>query len=77
VKGSLSGGPLPPVGAPNLTDNIWLYGGDPAMVRESIARGRSGQMPAWSGEAKAVGKKLTPLQIKQVTLYVHGLGGGQ
>ncbi|MEO5348621.1 MAG: cytochrome-c oxidase, cbb3-type subunit III [Magnetococcus sp. YQC-3] len=77
VKGSFNGGPVPPVGAPNLTDNIWLYGGEPAAIRESIARGRVGQMPAWSSEAKAVGKKLTPLQIKQVALYVHGLGGGR
>lgn len=77
LKGTLAGGPVPPVGAPNLTDAIWLYGGDPATVRDSIARGRAGQMPAWSGAAKEVGRKLSPLQIKQVTLYVHSLGGGQ
>lgn len=34
------------LGAPNLTDNIWLYGGSPRAIRESIAKGRQGNMPA-------------------------------
>ena len=34
------------LGAPNLTDNIWLYGGSRTSVMESIAKGRNGQMPA-------------------------------
>ena len=34
------------MGAPNLTDNIWLYGGSPGAVRQSIAEGRNGKMPA-------------------------------
>jgi len=34
------------MGAPNLTDNIWLYGGSPGKVRESISKGRNGRMPA-------------------------------
>lgn len=38
------GNPL--LGAPNLSDNIWLYGGDAKTVQESIANGRSGKMPA-------------------------------
>ena len=38
------GNPL--VGAPNLTDNTWLHGGSVAAVRETIANGRQGQMPA-------------------------------
>lgn len=37
----------PALGAPNLTDNIWLYGGDLASVEESIRGGRSGVMPPW------------------------------
>ncbi|VAW50628.1 Cytochrome c oxidase (cbb3-type) subunit CcoP [hydrothermal vent metagenome] len=36
------------LGAPNLTNNIWLYGGSPRSIKESIAKGRSGQMPAHS-----------------------------
>jgi len=36
------------IGAPNLTDAIWLYGnGDPASIRTSIAEGRQGDCPAW------------------------------
>ncbi|MEO5330605.1 MAG: cytochrome-c oxidase, cbb3-type subunit III [Magnetococcus sp. YQC-5] len=77
LKGTVSGTAAPPVGAPDLTDAIWLHGGDPATIRESIAKGRNGQMPAWSADAKDVGRKLQPLQIKQLTLYVHGLGGGK
>jgi len=34
------------LGAPALTDEIWLYGGGPGAIRESIVAGRSGQMPA-------------------------------
>lgn len=36
------------LGAPNLTNNIWLYGGSPRSIKESIAKGRSGTMPAHS-----------------------------
>lgn len=35
------------LGAPNLTDHIWLYGGDLATVEKDVRDGRSGQMPAW------------------------------
>jgi cytochrome c oxidase cbb3-type subunit 3 len=34
------------IGAPNLTDNIWLYGGSAAIIRATIANGRQGRMPA-------------------------------
>lgn len=43
------------VGAPNLTDNIWLYGGSNMVIKQSIAKGRAGRMPAHAdflGEAK-------------------------
>jgi cytochrome c oxidase cbb3-type subunit 3 len=43
------------MGAPNLTDNIWLYGGSQAAVMKSISEGRKGNMPAhgaFLGEAK-------------------------
>lgn len=45
----------PALGAPNLTNNIWLYGGSPKVVEASIANGRQGQMPPhgeFLGEAK-------------------------
>ena len=35
------------LGAPNLADSIWLYGGTPEAVKESIRNGRNGNMPAW------------------------------
>ena len=34
------------MGAPNLTDNTWLYGSSLDTIKESIAKGRSGKMPA-------------------------------
>jgi cytochrome c oxidase cbb3-type subunit III len=35
------------VGAPNLTDDVWLYGGDAATLKETVTKGRAGQMPAF------------------------------
>jgi len=43
------------LGAPNLTDKVWLYGSSEATIAETIAKGRTNQMPAWKeflGEAK-------------------------
>lgn len=37
----------PALGAPNLTDDIWLYGGSPAQIETTIRDGRNGHMPAW------------------------------
>ena len=58
------------VGAPNLTDNIWLYGGRKEDVVHSIETGRGGVMPTWAG-------RLDPVTIKMLAVYVHSLGGGQ
>jgi cytochrome c oxidase cbb3-type subunit III len=58
------------LGAPNLTDAIWLYGGNKADVVASITNSRSGMMPAWTG-------RLDEATIKQLAVYVHSLGGGQ
>jgi cytochrome c oxidase cbb3-type subunit III len=58
------------VGAPNLTANIWLYGGSKADIVTSITNGRGGVMPAWAD-------KLDPETIKKLAVYVHSLGGGQ
>jgi len=44
------------LGAPNLTNNTWLYGGSPRAIKETIAKGRNGKMPAHSeflGKAKS------------------------
>ncbi len=43
------------IGAPDLTNNTWLYGGSPATIKQTIANGRTGRMPAHNeflGEAK-------------------------
>jgi cytochrome c oxidase cbb3-type subunit 3 len=58
------------VGAPNLTDKIWLYGSDEATIIETITNGRTGVMPAWTG-------RLDPSTIKAMAVYVHSLGGGK
>jgi cytochrome c oxidase cbb3-type subunit 3 len=58
------------LGAPDLTDKIWLYGSDEATLVETISNGRAGVMPAWIG-------RLDPSTIKALTVYVHSLGGGK
>ncbi|MEZ5899038.1 MAG: cytochrome-c oxidase, cbb3-type subunit III [Hyphomicrobiaceae bacterium] len=58
------------LGAPNLTDAIWLYGGDKADVMQTIKTGRGGIMPQWH-------TRLDPVTIKTLAIYVHGLGGGK
>lgn len=58
------------VGAPNLTDAIWLYGGDKATLTETITNARGGVMPAWSAA-------LDPVTIRMLAAYVHSLGGGE
>ncbi|MBN8530237.1 MAG: cytochrome-c oxidase, cbb3-type subunit III [Alphaproteobacteria bacterium] len=57
-------------GAPNLTDVIWLYGGDKASVQRQIVNPRHGVMPNWD-------TRLPDETIKQLTIYVHSLGGGE
>jgi len=58
------------LGAPNLADKIWLYGGSKEDITHTITYSRSGVMPFWSD-------RLSPEQIKQLSLYVHSRGGGE
>jgi cytochrome c oxidase cbb3-type subunit 3 len=58
------------LGAPDLTDKIWLYGSEEAALIETITNGRSGVMPAWVG-------RLDSSTIKALTVYVHSFGGGK
>ncbi|MBJ3763330.1 cytochrome-c oxidase, cbb3-type subunit III [Maribius pontilimi] len=58
------------IGAPNLTDAIWLYGGSPEAVEHTIRQSRFGVMPAWGG-------RLDEAEVRAVAAYVHGLGGGE
>ncbi|MBC7138087.1 MAG: cytochrome-c oxidase, cbb3-type subunit III [Defluviimonas sp.] len=57
-------------GAPNLTDAIWLYGGDIASLTETVTNARFGVMPNWNA-------RLSEAEIRAVAFYVHGLGGGE
>ena len=57
-------------GAPNLTDGIWLYGGDRDTIVATITNARYGIMPAFQN-------RLTDAEIRKVAVYVHGLGGGE
>ena len=58
------------LGAPNLTDAIWLYGGSREAVTTSVERARFGVMPAWVG-------RLSEDEIRAVAVYVHAQGGGE
>lgn len=58
------------LGSPNLSDRIWLYGGDKPSVVQTIAASRNGVMPAWTD-------RLDEATIKMLTVYVHSLGGGR
>lgn len=58
------------LGAPSLTDGIWLYGSDSDDVVATIANARNSSMPAWS-------ERLAPSSVKALTFYVHNLGGGE
>ncbi len=58
------------LGAPDLTDGIWLYGGDRETLTQTVTNSRRGVMPAW-------GTVLDPVMIKMLTVYVHSLGGGE
>ena len=54
------------LGAPNLVDGIWLYGGSPEQVSQSIAAGRNGMMPAHK-------ELLNDAKIHILAAYVYGL----
>ena len=57
-------------GAPNLTDNEWLYGPTREDIHDQIWNGHAGVMPTWGG-------RLSPETIKSLAVYVHSLGGGE
>jgi cytochrome c oxidase cbb3-type subunit 3 len=58
------------LGAPNLTDKIWLYGSDKATIVEGLTNGRGAIMPNW-------GSRLDASTIKALAVYVHTFGGGE
>ncbi len=58
------------LGAPNLTDDEWLFGGEPRDIQQTIYSARNAHMPAWQG-------RLDDATIKALAVYVHSLGGGE
>ena len=58
------------VGAPKLTDAVWLYGGDRDSLTATIVQPRNGVMPRW-------GHRLDPVTVKMLATYVYSLGGGE
>ena len=57
-------------GAPNLKDAIWLYGGTKEDIMRQVTNPHHGVMPTWE-------TRLPDEVIKQLTIYVHSLGGGE
>ncbi|MBY6202672.1 cytochrome-c oxidase, cbb3-type subunit III [Maritalea mobilis] len=64
------------MGAPNLTDAIWLYGGSEEAIEHTVRYSRFGVMPTWSEDATEAGR-LSEAEVRSVAVYVHSLGGGQ
>ena len=59
----------PLLGAPDLTDAIWLYGSEVSEIAAQIRAPRHGVMPAWQA-------RLGETTVKELAVYVHSLGGG-
>ena len=58
------------LGAPDLTDAIWLYGSSQAEIARQIRAPRHGVMPGWTG-------RLGDTTVKELAVFVHSLGGGE
>lgn len=58
------------LGAPKLSDAIWLYGGDRESITYTVVNARAGVMPPWA-------PRLSEDEIRSVAVYVHSLGGGE
>jgi cytochrome c oxidase cbb3-type subunit 3 len=58
------------LGGPSLNDGIWLYEGSLEAIKTQIEQPKHGVMPAWF-------PRLGDAAVKQLAIYVHGLGGGQ
>ena len=56
----------PALGAPNLTDDVWLYGGSPRAIETSLRQGRNGVMPAHE-------EFLGPAKVHLLAAYVYSL----
>jgi cytochrome c oxidase cbb3-type subunit 3 len=65
-----TGAGLPELGGPSLNDKVWLYGDSLDAIEAQVGAPRHGVMPAWLG-------RLGDTAVKELAVYVHGLGGGQ
>lgn len=54
------------LGAPNLTDDHWIYGGDDAAIFTTILRGREGWMPAWESRLELADRKLLTAYLQDL-----------
>ena len=53
----------PDLGAPNLTDPFWIYGGDATRVFTTVWGGRQGHMPTWEARFSPVDRKILALYL--------------
>lgn len=58
-----NGAGMTDVGAPNLTDAFWIYGGDPESVFDTVWNGRQGHMPTWESRLSALDRKILTLYL--------------
>lgn len=58
------------MGAPNLTDDVWLYGGSPLMIQQTVRNGRTNAMPEWN-------KRLGAERVHLLAAYVYSLSQAQ
>ena len=58
------------MGAPNLTDEVWLYGSSEETITETLKNGRNNMMPAQK-------ERLGEAKVHLLAAYVYSLGGGQ
>ena len=50
-------------GAPNLTDKVWIYGGDAQTIATTAWSGRQGHMPTWEGRLSRLDRKILALYV--------------
>jgi cytochrome c oxidase cbb3-type subunit 3 len=58
-----NGAGMTDVGAPNLTDAFWIYGGDPLSIFDTVWNGRQGHMPTWESRLSALDRKILALYL--------------
>ena len=51
------------VGAPDLTDRFWIYGGDTQSIYTTVHGGRQGHMPHWEGRLSETSRKILALYV--------------